>query len=86
MSTELERSILDLLSQRSDGASICPSEAARAVDRKNWRGLMEAVREAAWGLEARGRIVVLKRGRRIARAEARGPIRLALAVPSAPKP
>ncbi|MDJ0607833.1 MAG: DUF3253 domain-containing protein [Kiloniellales bacterium] len=86
MSTELEGSILDLLSRRSDGASICPSEASRAVDRKNWRGLMEAVREAAWGLEARGRIVVLKRGRRIARAEARGPIRLALAVPSAPKP
>ncbi len=86
MSTELEGSILDLLSRRSDGASICPSEASRAVDRKNWRGLMEAVREAAWGLEARGRIVVLKRGRRIARAEARGPIRLALAVTSAPKP
>ncbi len=86
MSSALERSILELLSRRSEGASICPSEAARALDRDNWRGIMAAVREAAWGLEARGRVVILKRGRRIARADARGPIRIALADPPVPAP
>jgi hypothetical protein len=47
---ELEAAILQLLSERGAGKTICPSEAARAVggkDRAAWEALMEPARMAA---------------------------------------
>ena len=51
----LERAIGALLDQRRPDASICPSEAARAVDPEGWRELMPAARAAAGRLAAAGR-------------------------------
>ncbi|MEM7532908.1 MAG: DUF3253 domain-containing protein [Chloroflexota bacterium] len=34
--------MLDLLGRRAGGATICPSEAAKAVDPDAWRELMES--------------------------------------------
>ncbi len=45
---------------------------------RQWRGRMDAVREAAWRLEAAGQVRVLQRGRPVERTRVRGPIRIAL--------
>jgi hypothetical protein len=75
----LERSVLDLLARRAGGATICPSEAARAVggeDEADWRPLMEPARAAARRLVARGEVEVLQRGRVVDPSTARGPLRV----------
>lgn len=75
---ELEWAILRLLRSRPRAATICPSEAARAVRAERWRDLLERARAAARRLEARGEIEILQRGRRVDPSRARGPIRLML--------
>lgn len=47
--------LLRLAAGRSEGATFCPSEAARQLSR-DWRPLMPPVREAAAVLAARGAI------------------------------
>ena len=74
----LAAAIIDLLSQRKRGASICPSEAAREVDAGNWRALLEPSRAAARRLVAEGRLEILQNGRVVDPSTARGPIRLRL--------
>lgn len=72
----LEQAILDLLTIRPRGATICPSEAAQAVDSEHWRDLMEPARQAARRLVAKGRIDVMQGGHLVDPSTARGPIRL----------
>lgn len=77
----LERQILDLLDARAGGATMCPSEAARAVspdpgDEALWRPLLEPARAAARRLLARGEVQILQRGQVVAPSTATGPIRL----------
>lgn len=72
----LEESILTLLDARSRGASLCPSEAARAVRPDGWRALMDRTRWAAGRLVAAGEVEILQRGRPVEISDARGPIRL----------
>jgi Protein of unknown function (DUF3253) len=74
----LEESILALLAARSQGKTICPSEAARAVAGSAWRDQMPLAREAAAALAAERRIDVLQKGQPVDALEARGPIRLRL--------
>lgn len=75
---EIERLILTLLEQRAVGASICPSEVARALTNDDWRAQMEAVRRAARRLQREGRIEITRGGRPLAPGTERGPIRLRL--------
>ena len=72
----LERAVLDLLDARAGGATICPSEAARAVGGEEWRALMEPARSAARRLVARGEVEVTQAGRVVDPSTARGPIRV----------
>src|SRR5687767_1768617 len=58
----LERTVLDLLAARAPGATICPSEAARAVGGDDWRDLMEPARAAARRLVERGDVVITQGG------------------------
>lgn len=58
----LRAAILDLLERRRPGASICPSEAARAVGGEQWRDLMPAAREAAGALARAGEVEITQRG------------------------
>ncbi len=74
----LEVAIESLLRARARGATICPSEAARAVGGEGWRSLMEPSRAAARRLVAAGRLQILQRGRVVDPSRARGPIRLRL--------
>ncbi len=72
----LEQAIDALLDDRRAGATICPSEAARAVDPEGWRELMPAARAAAGRLAAAGRAEVTQRGEVVDVATARGPVRV----------
>ncbi|RBY82792.1 DUF3253 domain-containing protein [Blastococcus sp. TF02A-26] len=72
----LEQRIAALLDTRAAGVSICPSEAARAVDPDGWRELMPAAREAAGRLAAAGEVEVTQRGEVVDVATARGPVRI----------
>ena len=72
----LEAAILELLAGRDRGASICPSEAARAVDAQAWRDLMEPARRAARRLVHGGAVEILQRGRAVDPCDFRGPIRI----------
>ena len=74
---QLEEAILDLLSKRSATATICPSEATRAVfPGEDWRNKMEQTRQAARRLVAQGEIDILQKGHVIDPSTAKGPIRL----------
>jgi hypothetical protein len=75
---KLEGIILDLLSRRSAGATICPSEAAREVFPDGWRDRMEDARRAARRLVAADRLEVLQQGAVVDPSTAKGPIRLRL--------
>ena len=73
----LERAILDLLARRREGATICPSDAARAVGtEEGWRSLMEPARLAAARLVAAGEVEVTQAGSVVDVATARGPVRI----------
>jgi hypothetical protein len=72
----LERTIGTLLDQRRPDASICPSDAARAVDPEGWRDLMPAARAAAGRLAAAGEVQVTQGGEVVDVATARGPVRV----------
>ncbi len=73
---DLETAILRLLSQRSGGATICPSEAAKVVEPDDWRSLMEPARSAARRLVASGDVVVTQQGAAVDPSSAKGPIRI----------
>ncbi len=73
---QLEQTIGALLAERARGASICPSEAARAVDPEGWRDLMEPARSAARRLVAAGEVEIVRQGRVVDPSTATGPIRI----------
>ena len=74
--TALEQKILALLEPLSRNATICPSEAARAVDPDGWRDLMEPARAAARRLAATGAVEITQAGKVVDPSTARGPIRV----------
>ncbi|APF34756.1 S-adenosylmethionine:tRNA ribosyltransferase-isomerase [Microbacterium sp. AISO3] len=74
--TQLSEKILELLSARAAGATICPSEAARAVGGEEWRDLMEPARRAARRLVADGEVEITQRGTVVDPSTAKGPIRI----------
>jgi hypothetical protein len=77
---ELEAAILELLAERGEGKTICPSEAAKRVGgtdaRRDWEGLMQPTREAARRLVKAGKIVVMQNGRVVDAEKAKGALRL----------
>lgn len=72
----LERAIVSLLAGRAGRATICPSEAARAVGGEDWRPLMEPARAAARRLVAAGQVEMTQRGAVVDPSTARGPVRI----------
>ena len=71
-----------MLGQRAENATICPSDAARAVSPDGWRDLMEPVRSAARRLVAEGTVTITQGGIPIDPATARGPLRIRLNPPA----
>ncbi|RKS80520.1 uncharacterized protein DUF3253 [Motilibacter peucedani] len=72
----LDDTIRTLLDARAPGATICPSEVARAVGGEQWRGLMDAARAAVGRLVASGEVDVTQHGEVVDLASARGPVRI----------
>ncbi|MDT3329342.1 DUF2256 and DUF3253 domain-containing protein [Microbacterium aquilitoris] len=73
---KLTASIRELLDARAASATICPSEAARAVGGEDWRDLMEPARRAARRLVAIGEVEITQRGQVVDPSTAKGPIRI----------
>lgn len=82
----LEAAILDLLDGRAVGATICPSEAARAVDATGWRDLLEPARAAARRLVAAGRVEITQRGAVVDPSTAKGAVRIRRTPERPPEP
>ena len=57
----LAQAIDVLLDQRQPGASICPSEVARAVSPRGWRAHLADIREVARHLARRGALAITQR-------------------------
>jgi hypothetical protein len=71
--------IAELLEQRGEGRTVCPSEVARALapdDERHWRALMDDVRRVAFTLADAGELEVTQGGAIVDGRTARGPIRL----------
>lgn len=73
---DIEAAIDGLLARRAPGRTICPSEAARALDAQGWRSRMDLVRDVAFAMADRGELEVTQRGAVVDGRTARGPIRL----------
>ena len=71
--------IFELLDKRAPDATICPSDAARALegDEFAWRALMPEIRRVAAALAQAGLLRVTAHGEDVDALHARGPIRLA---------
>lgn len=74
----LENAIFTLLAHRQSGATICPSDAARAVypAAADWRAAMPAVRDVAARLAVQSLLVVTQGGKIVDITNTKGPIRL----------
>lgn len=78
MNGSVEDAIFGLLAERERGKSICPSEAARALDPEGWRRVMPQVRSTAVGLARQGRLVITRKGKPVDPDAFKGVIRLRL--------
>ena len=78
----IEDKIFGLLAARHEGATICPSEVARALvaDNLGWRQLMPQVRQAAQELTQNNRLKITRRGAQVDATSRGGPIRLGLPI------
>lgn len=77
--TDIERGIVNLLSERNPSSSICPSDVARALtdEETRWRALMPQVREVAKRMASKKFIRVTQGDSEVEIDEQlRGPIRL----------
>ncbi|KDF00619.1 S-adenosylmethionine tRNA ribosyltransferase [Mycolicibacterium aromaticivorans JS19b1 = JCM 16368] len=72
----LRAAILTMTAERAP-RTICPSDAARAVDAEHWRELMNATRELARELARTGDVVITQKGAVLdPDVEWRGPVRI----------
>lgn len=79
---QLRAAISSLLDAREPPATICPSEAARALAPDDWRRLMPRVRAVAVAMAEQG-LLSIRQGGQVLPPDAplRGPIRLGRAAP-----
>ncbi|MBU6498922.1 MAG: DUF3253 domain-containing protein [Rhodospirillales bacterium] len=79
--SQTEAEILRLAAAAGAGRSISPTEVARALapgPGDAWRSRLTAIRRAAIRLAEAGQIDILRKGKPVAAADARGVIRLRL--------
>ena len=78
----IDAAILALLHSRREGASICPSDAARIVGGKSWRAIMDDVRIRAAMLSEQRRIRITRGGRPLPGHPTTGVLRYELRMPA----
>ncbi|GAA2964767.1 DUF3253 domain-containing protein [Streptomyces enissocaesilis] len=79
MDRRLERAVLELSERRDPRATICPSDAARAVyegEGDGWRALMEPARRAVHRLVEAGEVEITQGGSPVEPSKVRSPIRV----------
>ena len=82
--SEIEATILRLVTARGADKTVCPSEVARALNASDephdaWRHLMQPVRRGAIRLAGKGEIAILRKGKPVADlGELKGIYRLGL--------
>jgi len=70
--------IMDLVSQRGVGKTICPTEAARAISDDKWRRALPDVRAEAVRLAKAGKIAIYRKGKPVDPDDFKGVYRLGL--------
>jgi len=63
VTSPIEDTILNLLSDLEPGKSVAPEQVARALDAEGWRRLLPQVRSTAVGLARQGRLVITRHGK-----------------------
>lgn len=76
---EAKRAVLTLLARRARQATVCPSEAARALDPEDWRDAMPIVHAAVDAMRAENRISLSWKGKAIDTRD--GPYRIGRVMP-----
>ncbi|MEO1642307.1 MAG: DUF3253 domain-containing protein [Pseudomonadota bacterium] len=74
----VEEAILDLITLRGPGKTICPTEAAKAVSNKNWRKLLYEVRASAVRLAVAEKASIYRRGKPVDPLDFKGIYRIGL--------
>ncbi len=72
----LEDALRAALTSVRAGGTVCPSQAARAVDPQDWRPLMDAARSAARRMVSAGEAEITQGGHVVDPSSAKGPIRV----------
>jgi len=75
---QIDTALRALVAERGAEKSICPSEAARAVEPDTWRSILKRVKRRALVLEAAGELVFLRKGKVMLGADVKGVYRLGL--------
>lgn len=79
MSSQVEETLLALLSQLRDKESISPNDVAKALDAENWQRELPKVRGVIIGLARQGRLEVLRKGKPVSPDGLKGIYRVRLA-------
>ena len=72
----LEDALRAALATVRAGGTVCPSQAARAVDPQGWRELMDGARSAARRMVSAGEAEITQNGHVVDPSGAKGPIRV----------
>ena len=81
MSGSIEETILDLLQNRKDGRSICPTDVAKALDPDGFQRKLGLVKAAAVGMARRGGLWITRKGKPVNPEKFKGVYRLKLPEP-----
>jgi hypothetical protein len=75
----VDAAIVELCQQVPSGKSVAPGDVARRLAGEDWHRALPAVKRRAARLAGDGVIVILRKGKPVAPAEAKGVVRYALA-------
>ena len=79
MSSQVEETLLALLSQLRDKESISPNDVAKTLDAENWQRELPKIRGVIIGLARQGRVDVLRKGKPVSPEGLKGVYRVRLA-------
>jgi hypothetical protein len=78
MSSQVEETLLELLSQVREGESISPNQVAKALDAENWQRELPKVKAIAVGLARQEKIEFVRKGKPVSPEGLKGIYRLRL--------
>ncbi len=76
MSSQVEETLLELLSQLREGESISPNQVAKVLDAENWQRELPKVKAVAIGLARQGRLEFVRKGKAVSPDGLKGIYRL----------